>query len=239
MRPCLSSPQAGLRRSFLALLVLCACNERKPEPPPPAVTTPVPVVSAASTRPRYTVDAHGCALGLVLEGSTSATLTSACDLAKVARADLGALLDKALAAEKRRPLFTLLAIAGDGKDGLGTATPTIDERTAVAAIKSPRWDRRRGLPVAGYAEMVPLVRDLATPSVVVPELEAALHERGLCIANDTTDLIDTRSVAERSNRAELVALGALPIDKVPTFGTLAFFAWPAGDGGACGKAPSH
>lgn len=225
-------------RIFSCLVLLVGCNERKPEPtptppPPPAASAPAPA------RPRFTVDAHGCALGLALEGSTSATLTSACDLAKVTRADLGTLLDRALAAETRRPLFTLLAIAGDGKDGLGTATPTIEERTAVAAIKSARWDRKRGLPVTGYKDMVPVVRELAAPASVVPELEAALHERGLCIANDTTDLIDSRSVAEATNRAELVALGALPVDKVPVFGTLAFFAWPAGDGGACGKAPGH
>lgn len=226
-------------RIFSCLALLVACNERKPEPPPPppAASAPAPVLP--STRPRFSVDAHGCALGLALEGSTSATLTSACDLGKVARADLGVLLDRALAGEKRRPLFTLLAIAGDGKDGLGTATPTIEERTAVAAIKSAKWDRKRGLPVGGYKDMVPVVRELAAPANVVPELEAALHERGLCLANDTTDLIDSRSVAEGTNRAELVALGALPVDKVPAFGTLAFFAWPVGDGGACGKAPSH
>lgn len=213
--------------------LVAACDHKKvPEPTPPPV-------ASAPVRPKVAIDVNGCAVSLKLEGSASATLTSACDLAKLPKNELGALLDQALASEKRRPLFSTLVIAGDGKDGLGTATTTIDERTAVAAIESPDWDRRRGLPKGGYEQMLPFVRGIAKPSLIVPELEAALRERGLCIANDTTDLVDTRSVAERTNRAALTALGALAIDKVPAFGTLVFYAWPAGDGGACGTPPAH
>jgi len=224
-------------RAPLPLLVLLvACDHKKvPEPEPPPVASAAPV----ATKPKLAVDVNGCMVSLRLEGSISATLTSGCDLAKVPKDKLGALLDQALASEKRRPLFSTLVIAGDGKDGLGTATATIDERTAVAAIKSPDWDRKKGLPKGGYAQMVPFVRDLGKPSLLVPDLEAALRDRGLCIVNDTTDLVDTRVVADRTNRAELTGLGALAIDKVPAFGTLSFFAWPAGDGGACGAPPSH
>ena len=218
------------------LVLVAACDHKKiPEPEPPAVVSATPVTS----KPKLSVDVNGCTVSLKLEGSISATLTSSCDLAKVPKEKLGALFDQALASEKRRPLFAMLVIAGDGKDGLGTATTSIDERLAVAAIESPDWDRQKGLPKGGYERMVPFVRGLAKPSVIVPALEAALHDRGLCLVNDTTDLLDTRVVAERTNRAELTALGALAIDKVPAFGTLSFFAWPAADGGACGTPPSH